>query len=327
MIIQYFFGAAMTVSQIVARILSAGIAVFTAGAVCSQEFPNKPIRIFTSAAAGGGDLSTRIIAQGLAAPLGQQVLVDNRAIAGAELVAKSPPDGYTLLLYGSSIWISPLMQSTPWDVLRDFSPVMVATTAPNLLIVHPSLPVKSVKELIALAKSRPGSLNYATAGTGSSTHLAAELFKAMARVDIVRVNYKGPGAAITDLLAGEVQMMISTAASVTPHLKPGRLKAVAVGSAQPSALAPGLPTVAASGLPGYVAESPFGLFVPVRTPAAVIMRLNQETARVLQRAEVRDRLASFGIEPVGGAPEQLTALINADVARLGKIIRDNNIRE
>ena len=295
--------------------------------LCAQDFPTKPVRVITSAAAGGGDLSSRIIAQALVAPLGEQVIVDNRGISGAEFVAKAPPDGYTLLLYGSNIWISPLMQTTPWDALKDFAPIMVATNAPNILIIHPSLPVKTVKELIALAKAKPGTLNYATAGTGSSTHLAAELFKAMARVDIVRINYKGPGAAITDLLSGQVQIMIATAASVTPHVKSGKLRAIAVGSAKPSALAPGLPTIAASGLPGYQAESPFGIFAPAKTPAPVINRLNQEIARVLQRAEVKDRLFAVGIEPVGSSPEQLTALIKADVARLGKVIKDNNIRE
>ena len=325
----------MLLTGIVARILSVGIFALSAGIAfgqatatgSGQEFPSKSIRLLTSAAGGGGDLSARMIAQGLPGPLGQQVIVDNRAIAGAELVAKAAPDGYTLLLYGSNIWISPLMQSTPWDPLRDFAPVMVATTAPNILIIHPSLPVKSVKELIALAKAQPGSLNYATAGTGSSTHLAAELFKAMAHVDIVRINYKGPGAAITDLLAGQVQMMISTAASVTPHVKSAKLRAVAVGSAQPSALAPGLPTVAASGLPGYEAESPFGIFAPARSPVPVISRLNQEITRVLQRADVKERLFNVGIDTVGSTPEGLTALMKADVARLGKVIRDNNIRE
>ena len=306
---------------------SIALTILSTSMVWAQDFPTKPIRLLTSAAGGGGDFSARIIAQGLAAPLGQQVIVDNRAIAGAEFVAKAPPDGYTLLLYGSNIWISPLMQPTPWDALRDFSPVMVATNAPNILIIHPSLPVRNVKELIALAKAKPGALNYATAGTGSSTHLAAELFKAMANINIVRINYKGPGAAITDLLSGQVQIMIATAASVAPHIKSGKLRAVAVGSAKPSALAPGLTTIAASGLPGYQAESPFGIFAPAKTPAPVIHRLNQEIVRVLQRAEVKERLFNSGIEPVASSPEQLTALIKADIARLGKVIRDNNIRE
>jgi len=313
--------------RIIESIVLIGIVFVGASQVSGQSFPSKPIRIVTSAAGGGGDLSARIIAQALAAPLGQQVIVDNRGIAAAEYVAKAPPDGYTLLLYGSNIWISPLMQTTPWDPLKDFSPVTLATTAPNILIIHPSLPVKSVKELIALAKARPGALNYATAGTGSSTHLAAELFKAMARVDIVRINYKGPGAAIIDLLAGQVHIMIATAASVMPHVKSGKLRAVAVGSSKSSALVPGLPTIAASGLPGYQAESPFAIFAPAKTLTPIIDRLHQEIARVLQTAEVKERLFPVGIEPVGGSPEQLTALMKADIARLGKVIKDNNIRE
>jgi len=308
-------------------LLATGVMLLFASAACGQEFPTKPIRIVTSAAGGGGDLSTRVIAQGVSGPLGQQVVVDNRAVIGAEFVAKSPPDGYTLILYGSNIWTAPLLQSTPWDPVRDFSPIMIATNAPNEIVVHPSLPVKNVRELIALAKAKPGSLNYATASTGSSTHLAAELFKSMAGINIVRINYKGPGAAISDLLSGQVQIMISTAASVSPHVKSGRLRALAVGSPRPSALTPGLPTVAASGLPGYEAESPFGLFAPVKTPASVISRLNQEIAQVLQRAEVKERLFNSGIEPVGSSPEQLAAFVKADMARLGKVIKDNNIRE
>ncbi len=308
-------------------LLATGVMLLFAGAADAQEFPTKPIRIVTSAAGGGGDLSTRVIAQGVSGPLGQQVVVDNRAVIGAEFVAKSPPDGYTLILYGSNIWTAPLLQSTPWDPVRDFSPIMIATNAPNEIVVHPSLPVKNVRELIALAKAKPGSLNYATASTGSSTHLAAELFKSMAGINIVRINYKGPGAAISDLLSGQVQIMISTAASVSPHVKSGRLRALAVGSPRPSALTPGLPTVAASGLPGYEAESPFGLFAPVKTPASVISRLNQEIAQVLQRAEVKERLFNSGIEPVGSSPEQLAAFVKADMARLGKVIKDNNIRE
>jgi tripartite-type tricarboxylate transporter receptor subunit TctC len=242
-------------------------------------------------------------------------------------VAKAQPDGYTVLLHGSGLWLLPFMrEDVPWDSLRDFSPITLAISSSNLVVVNPSLPINSIKDLIAVAKARPGQLNDAGGQTGASTHLAAELFKAMAGVDIVRVPYKGVGPALNALIAGEVQLSFTNPGAATPHVKSGRLRALAVTSAQPSALLPGLPTVAASGLPGYEAVSIFGLFAPARTPAAIINRLNQESVRFLNLAQTREKFLNSGVETVGSSPEQLAATVKSEMARMGKVIRDRGIR-
>ena len=286
----------------------------------------------TAEAGGGSDIVSRVIAQALSGTLGQQVVVDNRGAAGgaiaAEIVARSQPDGYTLLHYGSNIWLLPfLRKNLPYDPVRDFAPVTLTTRAPNMIVVHPSLAVKTVVELIAMAKAKPGSLGYASGGTGSTPHLAAELFKAMAGVDIVRIPYKGGGPALNDLLGGQVPLMFPVAAAALPHVKSGRLRALAVTSAQPTELTPGLPTVAASGLPGYESVSIQGLFAPAGTPAVLINRLNREFVRVVQSASVKDRFFSMGIESVGATPEAFGATMKSEMARLGKVIRDAGIRD
>ncbi len=296
-----------------------------------QEYPHKPIHIVTSEPGGGNDFAARIIAQGLTAGMGQQVIVDNRggasgAIAG-DLVAKSPPDGYMLLLYGSNIWLLPFLRDgVPYDPARDLAPITLAVRAPNILVVHPALPVKSTQELIALARKRPGSLNYGTGAVGSSSQIATELFKAMGKLNIVQIPYKGNGIALNALIAGEVQLAFATAGSVAAHIKSGRLRALAVTSPQPSPLLPGLPTVASAGLPGYEATSIVGLFAPAKTPEAVIARLNQETVRVLNSAELKERFLKSGVETVGSTPEEFGAVVRSEMARLGKVIRDANIR-
>ncbi len=295
-----------------------------------QLYPSKPVRIVTGGPGSNGDLISRLIAPGMTAALGQQVLVDNRpsGIILGEIVAKAPADGHTLLVTGSSFWLAPFLQSNvPWDPLRDFAPITLAATSPNLIVVHPSLPAKSVKELIALAKARPGELNYASGTTGSTPHLAAELFNAMARVNIVRINYKGAGQAMTDLIGGHVQVMFPNAGGAAPHVKSGRLRAIAVTTAQPSALFPGLPTVAASGLPGYEAEVLNGVFAPAKTPAAIISRLNQEIAPLLNRADVREKLFNSGVEVIAGSPEKLTAAMKNEMNVWGKLIREQGIRD
>ena len=296
---------------------------------CAQEFPNKPIRIVTSGAGGGGDFAARLIAQGLLSRMGQQVVVDNRpsGVIPGQIVSQASPDGYTLLFAGSTLWIGPLMRAAPYDPVRDFAPVTMGISTPNILVVPPSLPVKTVKEFIAMAKEKPGGLNYGSVGTGASSHLSMELFKAMAEVNIVRVAYKSGGSAHIDLVAGQVQMMMPTASAISPHVRSGRLRGLAVTSAQPSALAPGLPTIAASGLPGFEAVSPFGLFAPARTPAAIIRRLNEEAVAVLRTAEVRERLFNNGVEAVGGTPAELAAAMQSERSRLGKVIKDAGIRE
>ena len=300
------------------------------GVVSGQNYPNKPIRIVTSAAGGGADFVSRLIAQGLTGSLGQQVIVDNRAagIMSIETVAKAPPDGYSLVLNSSTIWILPLLRdNVPWDPVKDFAPITMATSSPAVLVVHPSLPVKSVKQLIALAKARPGALDYCTSGTGNTNHLAAELFKVLAGVDIVRINYRSTSMALGDLIGGRVQLMFPNAAGVAGHVKSGKLRALAVTSVEPSALAPGLPTMAAAGLPGYESVSPYGIFAPARTPAAIIARLNQEIVRVLDQADLKKRLFNAGVEPVGNSPEQLAAMVKSEMHRWGKVIKDTGIRD
>ena len=307
-----------------------GAATLAAGSVAAQSFPAKPVRIITAAAGGGVDFAARIVAHGISAPLGQQVIVENRggnAAIAAEQVAKSAPDGHTLLMYGSGFWLTPLLQdNVRYDPVRDFLPVVLTNTAPNVLVVNPVLPVKSVKDLIALAKARPGEINFATSGTGSSTHLASELFKSMTRINIKRINYKGSAQGLTDLVSGQVQLAFANASSATPYVKAGKLRMLAVGSAERSVLVPGVPTIAESGVPGYEAASINAIFAPAKTPSTVITRLNQEIVRVLAQPEVKERFLSNGVEAVGGTPEQLDQKIRAEIARMGKIIKEGGIR-
>jgi len=297
--------------------------------VNAQAFPHKPIRIVTGGAGGGNDVLARLIGQGLTASWGQQVVVDNRpsGVIPGEITAKAAPDGYTLVLSGASFWVSPLfLDKPPYDPVRDFTPVMMPVTTPNILVISQALPVKSVRELIALAKARPGELNYGTPGSGSSPHLGAELFKAMAGVNIVRITYKSAGASIGEVIAGQIQMTFGNAASVSQHAKSGRLRALAVTSAEPSRLFPDLPTVAATGLPGYEMVSYFGIFGPPKLPAEIVGKLNAEIVRVISRAEVRDLLANAGIEVVGSTPAQLDAVVRSEVAKWGRLIRDAGLR-
>ena len=288
-----------------------------------QSYPNKPIRILTAAAGGSPDFVSRVITQGISASLGQQVIVDNRSsgLIPAEIVSKAPADGYTLLVTSNSMWILTLMQSAPFDPVTEFSPITLASMAPTILVVHPSVPAKSVRALIALAQARPGELNYASSTAGTASHLAGELFKNMAGVKMVRISYKGAGLAINDLLSGQVQLAFFTATSVMPHVKSGRLRALAVTSAQPFALFPELPTVAASGLPGYEATSVYCVFAPAKTPDAIVARLNHEIVQFLKTAAARKKLLNAGSEVVAGSPEQLAAAMKSDMTRMGAVIK------
>lgn len=304
-----------------------GVAILPAGALLAQDYPNKPVRIVTGSPGSAAEYPVRIIAPALTSAMGQPFIVDNRpsGVIPGDTVAKSKPDGYTLLLYGGTFWIGPLMEKTPYDPVADFSPVTIVVRSPAVLVIHPSLPVKTVRDLIALAKARPGELNYASSAFGASTHLAMELFNSMAGVNIVRIPYKGGGAALTALLAGEVQLTFNTGASVTPQLRSGRLKGLAITTAQPSALFPGLPTVAAT-LPGYEASATYAMFAPVKTPAAIIARLHQEVVRAINTAEIREKLLDVGLEIVGSSPEELASVMKSEMVRLGKVIKDAGIR-
>ena len=301
----------------------------TVNQACGQNYPARPVRIVASVAGGGGDFVLRLISQGLSINLGQPVIIENRGggVAAIQVVARAQPDGYTLIYYGSILWLMPLLQdNVPYDVRRDFSPVTMVNQQPSILLVHPAVPAKSVQELIALAKSKPGTLNYGSGGAGSSGHLAAELFKAMAGINIVGVRYKGSGLALNSLFSGEVQLLMSSASSTAPHVKSGRVRALAVTSARRSSSFPELPTIAESGVPGYEYGQISGILAPAKTPAAIISRVQKETALVLAKAEVREQLISNAVEPVGSSPQEFAAKIKSEVSRLGKVIKDAGIR-
>jgi tripartite-type tricarboxylate transporter receptor subunit TctC len=293
----------------------------------TQTYPVKPIRIVTTEVGSATEIVARMIAQKLSPTLGQQLIIDNRGIIAGEIVSRAVPDGYTLLSYGSPLWLSPLMRDVPYDPVADFAPITLTAAAPNILVVHPSLPARSVKELIALAKARPGELNYASSSTGGSPHLAGELFKSMAKVNIVRVPYKGAGPALIALMGGELQLMFPAAGAVTPYVKAGKLRALATTSLEPSPLAPGLPTMAAAGLPGYETASLLGVFAPARTPAAIVSKLHREIAQTLRSTEIRERLFALGMEAVGSTPEQTAATIKGEIAKWSRLIKEAGIRE
>jgi tripartite-type tricarboxylate transporter receptor subunit TctC len=308
-----------------------GLMALQAPAQMAQPAPantSRPMRIVTGGTGGGNDFLSRILAQGLTSLRGQQVIVDNRpsGVIPGEIVMRSAPDGHTLVVYGSSFWTAPLLQETPFDPIRDFTPVTLAAFTPNVVVIHPALAATSMGELIALMKVKPGTFNYATSGTGSANHLAGELFKVMAGVNMVRINYKGPGQAISDLMAGQVQMMFATATAGLTQARAGKLRALAVTSLKPSALAPELPTVAAAGLAGYEAVSPYGIYGPARIPAALVNDLHRDILDILQRADSKTRLFAAGLEIVGSSPAQLTAAMKADQLKFGKIIKAAGIK-
>jgi tripartite-type tricarboxylate transporter receptor subunit TctC len=304
----------------------ASAATMIAGTALGQDYPTRPVRIVTSDIGGAGDFVTRTLGPGLNAALGQPIVVENRPANAAEVVAKAPADGYTLLLYGPTAWITPLVRKSPWDPLRDLAPITLTVRAPNLLVVTPTLPVKSVKDLIALAKARPGDLNFASSETGSSTHLAAELFKYMTGVNIVRVNYKGPAIAINDIIGGRVEMMFLVASSVKGHIKSGKLRALAVTTERPTPLFPDMPTVAAA-VPGYESAAQFGFFAPAKTPATLISRLNQETVRFLNAPETKERYFNAGMDIIANSPEQFGAMLKSETIKWTKVIKAAGIRE
>jgi tripartite-type tricarboxylate transporter receptor subunit TctC len=312
-------------------ILAAGAALAPLSAVHGQNYPTKPIRIITSEPAGINDITTRMIAQGLASTFGQQMVVDNRGGAGGaiagEIAARSVADGYTLISYGSSLWLAPFMRDkVSYDPIRDFVPITLAISSPAMLVVHPSIPANSVSEFIALAKSRPGTLNYGSGGPGTVPHLAMELFKSRAGINIVRIPYKAAGPAVSELIGGQLQTMLVSAGSVWTHVKSGKLKGLGVGSAKPSPLAPGMPTIAATGLPGYEFISMWGLLAPAKTPAAIVHRINKATVDYLKTPDARQRFLDAGIESVGSTPEQFGEAIRAEMKVLGKLITDLGIR-
>jgi tripartite-type tricarboxylate transporter receptor subunit TctC len=308
--------------------LAAAIIMIAASNTHAQQYPSKPLRFVVPFAAGGGsDLVARTVAAKITEAIGQTVIVDNRAGAagtiGADIVAKSPPDGHTLLLGSSGpIAINPsLYTKLPYDAVRDFAPVSIVTVMPFLLVVHPALPVRSVRELIALAKARPNQLNYGSPGSGSTTHLANELFKSMTGVHIAHVPYKGVAPAATDLISGQVQMMSGDLSTLLPHVRSTRMRALAVTGANRSTLLPDVPTVAESGVPGYEASGWFGVLVPAATPPGTVERLNGAIVKGLAAHDARERLAALGGEVGGSTPDQFAARIRAETAKWAKLIK------
>jgi tripartite-type tricarboxylate transporter receptor subunit TctC len=311
-----------------AAVLACGLLLQSASA---QSYPAKPVRLIAASSPGSAvDIVARIVAQKLTEQLGQQMIVDNRAGAGgnlgAEVAAKAAPDGYTLFMGTPAHAINTgLYRKLNYDLTRDFAPVSLVTTGQYVIVVHPSLPVKSVKELIALARTRPGQLNYASAGSGNATHLAGELFKSLARVNLVHVPYKGSGPALTDLIGGQVQLMFCNLTAALPQVKSGRLRALAVTGAKRTATVPELPTVSEAGLPGYVVTSWFGVLAPAATPRDVIVRLNSELAQAMRSPDMHERLAGEGAEPTAGTPEQFAAFIKTEIAQWTTVVRNARI--
>ena len=296
--------------------------------VNAQSYPSKPIRLVVGFPAGGPtDIVSRTLAPRMSEALGQPILVDNRGGAGGviatEQVAKSPPDGYTVLM-GTIGGIAVAMSLVPnrgYDTLRDLAPITQAVTVTNLLVVHPSVPAKNVKELLAIARSKPGRLNYASSGNGTVTHLAGELFKLMGHVDITHIPFKGGAPALTALISGEVDLSYENSLVVTPHVKAGKVKALAVTGLKRSQLMPELPTISESGLPGYNASGWYGLFVPAATPKPIVARLYEEAAKALRQRDVVRTLSSQGAEPVGDPPEAFGKFVRAEIDKWANLVR------
>jgi len=307
-----------------AAALAVALACATAGA---QPYPLRPVRIIAAFPPGGFvDLGARVVSVPLGAALGQQVIVENRGgaggIVGTEAAARAAPDGYTLVVgsAGTHGVNQSLYRKLPYNVLRDFQPVARLADAPSILAVHPSLPVRSVKDLVTLARARPGQILYASAGSGTSTHLAAALFEHLARVKLVHVPYKGGGPMIVDVVAGQVPVTFGTAASVSPHTKSGRLRGLAVTGGQRSAVLPELPTIAESGVPGYEMLNWLGLFAPAGTPRPIVERLNTEALRVVRSPEVRDRLNAAGAEPSPLGTDEFAVFVKSEVEKWAKVV-------
>jgi tripartite-type tricarboxylate transporter receptor subunit TctC len=298
----------------------------------AEAYPARPVRVIVGLAPGGGtDIQTRLFAQKLSESLGRPFVVENRTGAGGTLayaqVAKAPPDGYTLLGVAGGYTITPAVYAKlPYDPVRDFAPISLVVQAPFLLLTHPSLPVKSVKDLLALARAKPGMLDCASAGHGTSTHMAFELFKAMAGVNITHIPYKGTGQSLVDAMAGQVHMLFGNVLSSLTHVRAGRLRALAVTTARRSTVLPDLPTIAESGVPGYENSTWHGWLAPAGTPPAVLTRLNAELVKSARAPDVVERLAPDGGEPVGSTPEEFSRHIATDMARWSKLVKEIGIR-
>lgn len=303
------------------------LATAASAAFGQADYPSRPVRIVVPSSPGGGtDILTRILTPRLSERLGQTVVVDNRpgagSIIGNDVVAKSAPDGYTLLMGISTLAILPSMhKNLPYDAMRDLAPITQAISAPNILVVHPSLPVKTVKELIAFAQKRPGELNYASAGPGTNPHLSMELFLSMTKIKMVHIPYRGLGPAMVDLIAGQVVAATSTMLAGLPHIRSGRLRALGLTGTKRNNALPGLPTVAEAGVPGYEAVQWYGLFAPAKTPKEIIGKLHGAMTGVLHSSAVKEKFAADGAEPVGNTPEEFARFMRSETDKWAKVVR------
>ncbi|MDB5808798.1 MAG: hypothetical protein JWN94_920 [Betaproteobacteria bacterium] len=308
------------------------LAIGAGGMAHAQTWPAKPIKIVVAYPPGGpNDLSARTIGQRLAEAFGQPVIVENRAGAagniGSQYVANSSPDGYTLLNGASALTIAPaLSKNLQYDVAKDFAPISMTLVSSYVLAAHPSVPANSIRELIALAKSRPGQLNYASSGVGAPPHLAGELLKSMAKIDINHVPYKGVGQSISDLVGGQIDMMFTATNNAVPHVNAGRLKALAVSLKKRSPLLPNVPTIDESGVKGFELGSWFGLLAPAGTPADIVNRLNGAVIKIVGTADFRERMSSQGMDPMGSTPAEFSAYIKSEIAKFSKIVQVAHIQ-
>ncbi len=319
--------------RILGNLAATLITMLSACAVWAQSYPARPVRMIVPYPPGGPtDILSRIFGQKLAEQLGRQIVIDNRggagAIIGTELAARAAPDGYTLLMGTNGLLsINPNMYARlPYDPVRDFAPVSLVASAPSILVVHPSVPARSVKELIALAKSRPGQLNYASGGIGTSPHLSGELFKSMAAVNLVHVPYKGGGPALAGTAAGQVEIFFPGIMEALPLVRDGKLAGIAVTTIKRSAVIPDMPTIAETGLPGFDSGNWYGILVPARTPREIIARLHAATVQTLLAPDTRKRVQEVGADPISSSPEEFAAHISGEIARMGKVIRSAGIR-
>jgi tripartite-type tricarboxylate transporter receptor subunit TctC len=304
----------------------------TALSTHAQNWPTRPIRLIIPSAPGGGtDITARMIAPKMSELLGQTVVIENRAGAammiGGEAVARAAPDGYTLLMGISTLTINPsIYAKMPYDAVRDFAPISLVVTLPNVLVSHPSLPSKTIRELIALAKTRPGQLNFGSAGVGSNPHLTMALFESMAGIKLTHVPYKGSGLALVDVVAGQISMMMSAVLSGLPHVNAGRLRAYGVTGAKRASSLPQTPTIAEAGVPGYEAVQWFGVLAPAATPRDIIIKIHGATARAVNDPDIRARFIADGSDPAGGTPEEFAELIRNDLAKWAKVIKAAGIK-
>lgn len=312
-------------------IIIAGI-LLCAGRTMAQDYPAKPIRfIIPLAPGGGGDILARSIAQKLNEKWGQPVIVDNRpgggGVIGTEVVAKAPADGYTILMIATNHTVNPsLIPKLPYDAIADFAPVTQLTASPNILVLHPSLPATSLKELIALARQRPGQLNYSSAGNGTAGHLAAELMKMMAKIDVVHVPYKAAPQALSDLVSGQIQLQFSNLMTALPHVKSGRLRGIAVTTIQRSPAIPELPTMDQAGLRGYRVDQTYGVVAPGRTPAPIVAKLNAEIVNILKSPDIGQRMSAEGAMLVGNTPQEYLEYLKAELQKWTRVVKEVGIR-